>query len=111
MSDTIPDSPIDLKVNVISSTQVDLSWSIYDESDSSLIGFKIEARANTDLTYSVIVENTGNNDTIYSHTDLTPDTVYAYRVMAINSAGESEPSSSTIVKTFSNNYKFAKHKH
>lgn len=102
LSDVVPDSPIDLKASVISSTQVDLSWSIYDESDSSIIGFKIEVRTNTDPNYSVIVENTGNNDTIYSHTGLTPDTVYAYRVMGINSAGEGEPSSSTTVKTFSN---------
>ena len=102
LSDTVPDSPIDLKASVISSTQVDLSWSIYDESDSSIIGFKIEVRTNTDPNYSVIVENTGNNDTIYSHVGLTPDTVYAYRVMGINSAGEGEPSSSTTVKTFSN---------
>ena len=101
LSDTVPDSPIDLKANVISATQIDLSWSIPDENDSSITGFKIEARTNTDPNYSVIMENTGNNDTVYSHTGLTPDTVYAYRVYAINSAGESEPSSSTTVKTSS----------
>lgn len=102
LSDTVPYSPIDLKANVISSTQIDFSWSLSDENDSSIIGFKIEVRTNTDPNYSVIVENTGNDDTFYSHTGLVPDTVYAYRVLAINSAGESEPSSSTTVKTLSN---------
>ncbi len=102
LSDTVPYSPIDLKANVISSTQIDLSWSVSDENDSSITGFKIEARTNTDPNYSVIVENTGNDDTFYSHTGLVPDTVYAYRVLAINSAGESEPSSNTTVKTLRN---------
>ena len=101
LSDTVPTSPIDLKADVVSSTQIDLSWSISDYNDSSIIGFKIEARTNTDLNYSIIVENTGNNDTTYSHTGLIPDTVYTYRVSAINSAEESEPSSSTTVKTSS----------
>ena len=102
LSDTIPDPPIDLNANVISATQIDLYWSLSDESDTSITGFKIEARTNTDSNYSVIVENTENTDTTYSHTDLTPDTVYAYRVQAVNSVGESEPSSSTTVKTSSN---------
>ncbi|WP_420544631.1 fibronectin type III domain-containing protein [Nitrosopumilus sp.] len=102
LSDTVPDPPIDLKANVISDTQVDLSWYLSDESDTSITGFKIEARTNTDPNYSIIVENTGNDDTTYSHTNLIPDTVYAYRVLAISPAGESEPSSSTTVKTFSN---------
>ena len=102
LSDTIPDPPIDLNANVISATQIDLSWSLSDESDTSITGFKIEARSNTDPNYSVIVENTENTDTTYSHTGLTPDTVYAYRVQAVSSAGESEPSSSTTVKTSSN---------
>jgi len=101
LSDTVPASPIDLKADVVSSTQIDLSWSIYDDNDSSIIGFKIEARINTDPNYSIIVENTGNTNTAYSHTNLIPDTIYAYRVSAINSAGESEPSSGTTVKTSS----------
>ena len=101
LSDTVPASPIDLKANVVSSTQIDLSWSIYDDNDSSITGFKIEARINTDPNYSIIMENTGNTNTAYSHTNLIPDTIYAYRVSAINSVGESEPSSGTTVKTSS----------
>ena len=94
----IPNNPTNLIADVISSTQIDLSWSAPDN-DSSITGYKIEHRTNTDPNYSVTVENTGSTDTTYSHTNLTPDTVYAYRVSAINSVGTSEPSSSTTVKT------------
>ena len=98
-SDTVPASPTDLRADVISSAQIDLSWSVSDETDSSITGFKIEVRTNTDPNYAIVVENTNNSDTIYSHTGLTSDTVYAYRVSAINSAGESDPSSNVTVKT------------
>ncbi|MDH3657098.1 MAG: fibronectin type III domain-containing protein [Nitrosopumilus sp.] len=103
-SNSVPHSPTNLKANVISSTQIDLSWSVSDNSDDdSITGYKIEVRTNTDPNYSVIVANTGSTDTTYSHNDLISDTVYAYRVSAINSVGESEPSSSTTVKTSSSN--------
>ena len=97
------DSPIDLDAEVISSTQIDLSWSKYDDNDISITGYKIETRINTDSEYSVVVEDTGSTDTEYSHTDLIPDTIYAYRVSAVNLDGTSEPSSSTTVKTSRNN--------
>lgn len=92
------ESPTDLQANVISSTHVDLSWNAQDN-DSSIIGYKIEHRVNTNTDYNVVVENPDSIDTVYSDTDLSPDTIYAYRVYAINSAGYSEPSSSVTVKT------------
>ena len=98
-----PNPPIDLKANVISSAQIDLSWSIPDENNSSITGFKIEARVNTDPNYSVIMENTSNTDLEYSHTGLTPDTVYAYRVFTLDLDEVSEPSSSVTVKTSGTN--------
>lgn len=98
-SNTILDPPVDLDADVVSSTQIHLSWSNSNDDDISIIGYKIEARTNTDPNYSIIVENTNNVDTSYSHTGLIPDTVYAYRVSAISFTGESEPSSSTTVKT------------
>ena len=95
----IPGSPIDLEADVVSSTQIDLSWSEYDDVNTSVTGYKIETRINTDSDYSVVVEDTGNTDTEFSHTDLIPGSIYAYRVSAINPDGISEPSSSKTVKT------------
>ena len=94
--------PTDLEVDVVSSTQIDLSWNAPSDADS-IIGYKIEHRKNTDTDYSVVIENTGSVDTTYSHTNLTPDTVYAYRIYGISSAGYGESSSSVTVKTPSNN--------
>jgi hypothetical protein len=98
VSNTVPKSPINLKASVISSTQIDLAWSA-SEDDTSITGYKIEARINTDPNYSIVIANTNSVDTTYSHTGLISDTVYAYRISAINSAGESSPSSSVTVKT------------
>ena len=96
-AEDIPENPSDLKANVVSSTQIDLSWTAPD--DDSVIGYKIEYRMNTDANYSTVIENTGNTDTVYSNTGLSPDSVYAYRVYAINSSGNSESSSSVTTKT------------
>ena len=99
----LPLSPTNLTADVISSTQIDLFWSAPSGDNSLITGYKIEHRTNTNPNYFVTVENTHSTETTYSHTDLTPDTVYAYRISAINSVGTSEPSSSTTVKTSSNN--------
>ena len=99
LDDKVPGSPTNLRANVLSSTQIDLSWSAPDNNNSAITGYKIEVRTDTNPNYSIAIENTGNADTTYSHTNLISDTVYAYRVSAINLAGESEPSSSATVKT------------
>ena len=97
LSNTVPNPPAALEANVVSSTQIDLSWDAPDDNDA-VIGYKIEVRMNTDPDYSVAVEDTNNTDISYSDKDLNPNTVYAYRVSAINSVGESESSSSVYCK-------------
>ena len=90
----VPDSPANLQSSIVSPNQVNLSWSApINTGDSAIIGYKIEVRVNTDVDYSVLVDA---DATTYSHIDLVPDTVYAYRVYAINAAGESEPSTITV---------------
>ena len=98
LPNTVPIPPVGLESNVVSSTQIDLSWDAPDDNDI-ISGYKIEVRMNTDPDYSVVVEDTNNTDTTYSDTDLNPNTIYAYRVFAINSIGESESSRSVTVKT------------
>ena len=93
----LPDKPINLRASVLSSTEIMLSWSAPD--DESITGYKIEYRVNTDPNYIELVTNTGNTDTSYSHSGLTSNTVYSYRVSTINPIGVSEPSSSVTIKT------------
>ena len=72
--------------NVISETQINLSWSKPSDGGSSITGYKIEVKENSD-SYSILVENTKSTSTTYSHTNLTPDTKYTYKVSAINGIG------------------------
>jgi len=82
----IPNAPGQLRVEVISSSEVGLSWQ--DNSDNEE-GFRIYRNGNQITTI-------GPNLTEYTDTDLQEDTSYTYRVAAFNESGESssEPLSS-----------------
>jgi titin len=82
---TTPSSP-NLTTKVISETQINLSWSKPSDGGSPISGYKIEVKENTD-SYSILVENTKSTSTTYSHTNLTPNTKYTYKVSAINGIG------------------------
>ncbi|MEP1892329.1 MAG: fibronectin type III domain-containing protein, partial [Cyclobacteriaceae bacterium] len=81
---TPPPAPSNLSVSVISSTQVNLSWS---DNASNEDGFSIEESVNGG-SY-VAVASVSTNTTSYSRTGLTASTPYSYRVRAYNSGGNS----------------------
>jgi DNA-binding beta-propeller fold protein YncE len=85
-----PSKP-NLTVNVISETQINLSWSKPSDGGSPISGYKIEVKENSD-SYSMLIENTKSTSTTYSHTNLTPDTKYTYKVSAINGIGVGDSS-------------------
>jgi sugar lactone lactonase YvrE len=80
-----PSSP-NLSTNAVSETQINLSWSKPSDGGSSITGYKIEVKENSN-SYSILVENTKSTSTTYSHTNLTPNTKYTYKVSAINGIG------------------------
>jgi len=82
---TTPSTP-NLNVDVISETQINLSWSKPSDGGSPISGYKIEVKENSE-PYSILVENTKSTTTTYSHTNLTPNTKYTYKVSAINGIG------------------------
>jgi sugar lactone lactonase YvrE len=82
---TTPGSPT-LTATVISETQVDLSWSKPSDGGSPITGYKIEVKENSG-SYSILVENTKNDSTKYSHKNLKPNNKYTYKVSAINGIG------------------------
>lgn len=89
----VPSSPTGLSATPASGTQINLSWSAPSNNGGSAItGYKIEYKVGS-AAYSVLVANTGNTATNYSHTLLTTGQTYVYRVSAINSIGASNPSS------------------
>ena len=80
-----------------SDTAITLTWE--DPGDSSITGYQIQRRiVAKGERLSVIEENTGTSVTRYEDTDVTPNTKYAYRIRAINSAGTSRPSTNIEVK-------------
>ena len=72
-----PDSP----------TQVTLSWTApSDNGGSEITGYRIEASTDG-VTFPVVTPNTGNANTTYVHSNLSPGTTYAYFVFARNAQG------------------------
>jgi len=86
-----PNPPTQLNATDVSSTQIDLTWiKPVDNEGPAILGYKIDRKTSTS-SYSTLVENAGTS-TEYSDTNLITDTNYIYKIFAINSVGDSEPS-------------------
>ena len=95
-----PDQPTSLTSTTVSGTRVDLSWTAPAwDGGSPVEGYKIE-RSYDGLSWSALVENTGDSATSYSNTGLTNNVLYYYRVSAINILSAGEPSGSTSSRTW-----------
>lgn len=94
-----PSSPQNLSANTKSSSQIDLGW-ITPSNNGGLpiTGYQIERSDDGGSTWSIIA-NTKSPDTKYSDTGLSSNTLYMYRVYAINSAGTSLPSNTVSATT------------
>ncbi len=91
VTEVVPIPPVDLTATVISSTQVDLSWTDKSTNES---GFKIQRKTGTQ-TFADI-GTTGKDVTIYSDKALTAGTTYTYRVYSYNNTGASPTYSNEV---------------
>ena len=83
-----PDAPTNLRATANGTNQIDLSWDTPGESGGATItGYKIEFSDDGNTNWNSLVANTGNANTTYSDTGLSPSTTRYYRTLAINSAG------------------------
>ena len=94
---TPPSAPTNLTASVVSSTQVNLSWT---DASSNEDGFQIERSIGSGGF--VLLATVGANVTTFANSGLTPSTTYNYRVRAVNPAGSSAftaTASATTVST------------
>jgi uncharacterized protein (TIGR02145 family) len=93
----VPISPTSLTGTVISTSQINLSWT---DNSTNETGFKIERKTGTGA-YAVV--GSVNADVLtYNDLGLIPNTTYTYRVYAYNAAGNS-PTYSNEVTLSTNN--------
>lgn len=90
----LPAAPDITEVSV-SSSSCSISWNDNSNNES---GFRLE-RKTEGGNYSVIAENIPADTNSYLDTNLISDTVYYYRLLAYNSAGESDYTNEIIVRT------------
>jgi fibronectin type 3 domain-containing protein len=83
---TAPAAPSNLTASPVSPSQIALSW---QDNSSNESGFKIE-RSRDGVNFSQ-VGFVSVNTTDYTDSNLAPDTIYYYQVVATNSVGDSAP--------------------
>jgi hypothetical protein len=93
-----PLPPSNLVVKASSSTQIVLGWK---DNSSNETGFKVDRKAgncSSTAQWSQIA-NKAANQTTHTASGLTPNTVYAFRVKAYNSSGDSAYSNCVYART------------
>ncbi len=88
-----PNPITDLSANVVSSSQIDLSWTHTDENKE---GFVIERKAGE---YYLVIGRLEANATSFSDKELAENTNYTYRVQAFNVSGFSYYANEISAKT------------
>jgi len=86
----VPDAPV-LTATVISSSQINLSWTTPDNNGSALDAYvlQVSTTSSTAGFANLFSDSTLPLSTTYSHTGLTKYTNYWYRVLASNGVGNS----------------------
>ena len=97
----LPGAPTGLSATKMGSAQIDLSWTEpADPGDAVITGYRIEVSdAGATGPWTELITDTGNTDTTYSDTGLTPETTRHYRVSARNSFGHGPASNVDFATT------------
>ena len=95
-----PGAPHNLEAFANGQRAIQLSWSPpSDDGGAAVTGYRIEVSDDAGETWSDLVAKTEAGTTTHRHTGLSSATTRHYRVRAINSAGESEPSNVATATT------------
>jgi subtilisin family serine protease len=93
---TPPAAPANLIATSVSSSQINLTWT---DSDNTETGFKVERCTGVGCSDFAQIATVAANAIIYSDTGLTASTSYTYRVSAYNTAGDSDYSNTASAVT------------
>lgn len=92
--------PTGLTVNLITPSEIKISWTAPSNPTSLLVnGYKIERSTDGGNTWAILVANTGNTSTTYTDTGLAYGTTYTYRVSTISTIITSSPSNTASATT------------
>jgi titin len=92
LENIVPNAPTSLTASDISSTSIKLTWTQPATNNGPPVtSYKIEFKKDSG-SYTTLVENTGNTITTYTHTGLTTNSKYTYKISAKNSIGFSPTS-------------------
>lgn len=94
----VPSQITDLDVDGVSNSQIDLSWTEPSNNGSPITGYWIEYESPIGGGWLTAVPSHPN--TTYNHTSLSSNTVYNYRVSAINSYGTGTASNTDADYTY-----------
>ena len=96
----VPGQPTNLAAAANGGTQIDLTWTEPgSDGGSAITGYRIEVSENGGTDWNDLVADTGNTDTSYSHTGLSPGDTRHYRVSAITANGTSVASGTADATT------------
>ena len=93
-----PGIPLNISAESISSSSIRISWEANEDSGGvSVSGYLIERSTSESSGYTVLVADTGNENTSYLDTELVPPQTYYYRLKTINSSNKLSLAYSTPV--------------
>ena len=92
-----PAAPTGLAAASDSHDTVALSWN--DPENDSITGYQVRRSGGDSKKFKTIEKNTGSADTTYTDSEVSAETKYKYRVIAVNGIGESPESDSLGVQT------------
>ena len=65
LAPTLPEPPLNVSVAVVSDTELDVTWNTPSGNPPATTGFKIERSDDSGSTWTVVVADTGNTNTLY----------------------------------------------
>jgi len=92
----VPNAPPSLTALDLSPTSIKLTWlKPASNNGPPIFGYKIDVKEDSG-SFSTLIANTLSTGTLYTHSDLTTDTKYTYRVFAVNTIGNSTASNESF---------------